>query len=68
MCVLERAGNLRGNLHCILQRNHLLAIEPLAETLALDVRHDVVQKSVSVAGLKQREDVRMLQLGGDLDP
>ena len=32
-----------------------------------DVRHDVIEETVGFAGVVQREDVRVLELGSDLD-
>ena len=44
-----------------------LAGQPLAQRLALDVRHHVVEQAVDVARVVQRQDVRMVQPGGDVD-
>jgi hypothetical protein len=41
--------------------------EPFPERLALHVRHDVVEKSVSLSRVEQAEDVRVLEPGGDFD-
>ena len=45
----------------------LLAIEPLAQGLALDEGHDVEQVAVGLARVEQRQDVRVLQVGRELD-
>ncbi len=44
-----------------------LPVQLGAERLAVDVRHDVVQQIVVGARGEQRDDVGMLQLGGELD-
>ena len=41
--------------------------QPLAQRLALDERHHVEEEPIGVARVEQRQDVRMLQLGGGLD-
>ena len=66
--VVERARDLARDPHRLVDRQLLLAVEPVAERLALDVRHDVVQEAVGGAGIEQREDVRVLQVrrGADL--
>jgi hypothetical protein len=45
----------------------LLALQHLSQRLALDVGHDVVEERVGLARIVQRQDVGMLQVGGDLD-
>ena len=45
----------------------LSRVEAVAERLARDERHDVVEEAVGLAGIDQAQDVRMLQAGGDLD-
>ena len=44
-----------------------LAGQPVAQRLALDVGHHVVEEAVGVAGVEHAEDVGMLEPGGDLD-
>ena len=65
--VVERVGDLARDPHRVVDRELLLAVEPVAERLALDERHDVVEEAVGLARVEQREDVRMLQIGGELD-
>ena len=43
------------------------AREPLAQRPAFDVRHDVIEEPARLAGVVQREDVRVGETGGDLD-
>ena len=44
-----------------------LALEARAKRLAFDVRHHVVQQAVRLAGVEQRQQVRVLQVRRDLD-
>ena len=44
-----------------------LAVEPVAQRLALDERHHIEQQAVGLARVEQRQDVRVLQVRGDLD-
>ena len=39
----------------------------VAERLAVDERHDVVEEAVGLARVEERQDVRMLQVRGGLD-
>ena len=45
----------------------LLPLERGAQRLALDVRHRVPEQIALLAGREERNDVRVLQLRGDLD-
>ena len=69
--VLVRVGQRVG--HVVQQPHHVadgelgFLLQPLAERLAFLVRHDVEEKSVGFAGVIERQDVRMVKLGGHLD-
>ena len=65
--VAERVGDLARDANRVVHRKLLLALEPRAQRLAGDERHHVVQQSVGVAGVEQRQDVRMLQPRGRPD-
>ena len=65
--VVERARHLGRDPHGDLDRELLLPPEPVAQRFALDVGHDVVGGAAHLAGVVQREDVGMLQVGGGLD-
>ena len=61
--VVERVGDLARDAHRVVDRELLLALEPLAQRLALDEGHDVVEQPVRPSPrVEQRQDVRMLQL------
>ena len=61
--VVEGAGHLARNPHRIGDRQLLLAGQPVAKRLPLDVRHDVVEEAVGRPAVVQRQDVRVLQVG-----
>jgi len=65
--IAQRVGHLPRDLQRIGDGQLPLAIEALAQGLALDVRHDVVDQAVHLVGVVQRKDVGMVQAGGDLD-
>ena len=43
------------------------ADQPVAQGLALDERHHIVEQAVGFTGIDEAEDVRMLELGGEPD-
>ena len=65
--VVERVGDLAGDPYGLVHRELLLARQPDAEALALDVRHDVEDEAVGLARVEQRQNVGVLEVGGGLD-
>ena len=65
--VVERSGHFYGQSDRFRLLETAFAIEALAERLAFDVWGDQIQKTVCFVGVEQRQDVRMRQLGGNLD-
>jgi hypothetical protein len=65
--VTQRVGHLTRNLQGVGDGQLPLAVEPLAQRLALDIRHDVVDQAVHLVGVVERQDVRVVQPSGDLD-
>ena len=65
--VPERAGDLLQDAHRLGHRQRPVATEPVAQGLALDVRHGEPQQPRAGARVIHREDVRMLQSGGHAD-
>ena len=65
--VVERFGDVRRDAHRFVHGQLVLAVETRAEALVFRVRHHVEQESVRVARVEEREDVRMLKVGGGLD-
>ena len=65
--VLERTGNLRGKSHRLINRKLFLPVDAVTERLTLHIRHDVEKESLGFTGVEERKDVRMLEIGGDLD-
>jgi hypothetical protein len=63
----ERVGDILSDPNRVLERELLLAGDPLAQGVSFDVRHHVVQMAVGLAGIVEREDVRVTELSGDLD-
>ena len=67
MRIVERAGDLVGDPDRVGDRQLLLARQPVAERLPVDVRHDVEEKGVGRPRIEERQDVRMLQVRRGLD-
>ena len=65
--VRERADHVAQDAHRLRDRQLALAADPGPEGLARDERHDEVGQPVGFAGGEQGHDVRMLELGGELD-
>ena len=67
MRVVERTGDLTCNAHGIDNWQLSFTFQSRAQRFACHQRHDVVQQSVGVARVEQRQDVRMLQPSGGAD-
>ena len=67
MRVPKRFSDFAGDLQRVVDRQLGLALQPVAEGFAFDERHDVVERSARVARIVDRQDVGMLQAGGELD-
>jgi hypothetical protein len=67
MSVVEGGGDFTGETDRVLNGELLLAGQAVAEGLARHVGHDVVEEAVGLAGIDQPENVRVLEIGGDLD-
>ncbi len=65
--VLQRRRHLRSDLDGLVHGQLLLDRNLVAQRLALDVRHHVVEEALRFARIVERQDVRVLQVGGDLD-
>ena len=61
----ERARHFGRDPHCLVNRELLFPLQPVAQRLALDVWHDVIEEAVDGTGVVQRQDMRVLQPGGD---
>ena len=71
--VMQRGGDLPDEAERLIDRELPLAGEPLAQRVARDEGHDVVEQ-VAIArgrghqpGIVERQDVRMVEPGGDPD-
>jgi len=63
----ERIRDLRREAERVAQGQLALAGHPVAEGLAVDEGHDVIQEAVRVTRVVEREDVGMVEPRGDLD-
>src|SRR6476620_2054785 len=61
--VAKRAHYFGGDSQRVVHGKLLLARDSLAESFSLEERHDVKEDSVGIAGIDEREYVRMLELG-----
>ena len=62
-CRRHRLGDFEG----VADGQLLLAMQPLSQRLALHQWHDIVKKRVRLARVVERQNVRVLQVGRDLD-
>ena len=67
MRVGERFGDFARDAQGVVDRQLPFAVDAFLQRLALDERHDIVEDAVDGAGIEDREDVGVGQLGGDLD-
>jgi len=64
---VERLGHIGRDPHGLVHRKLLLTLQPVPQRLALDVGHDVEEEPVRLPRVVQRQDVRVLEVGGGLD-
>ena len=67
MRVVERLGDVGGEAHGFVDRELLLPLEALPQRFAFHIGHHVVDQAAGLAGIEQRQDMRVLQVGGDPD-
>ena len=65
--VIERGGERRRDAHRLVDRELFLAIQPRAQALPLDERHDVKEQPAYLSTVEEREEVRMLEVRRDFD-
>ena len=65
--VVQGGGHLARDPHRVGHRQLLLPVHPVADGLAFDVRHDVEEEAVGLAAVEERQDVRVLEVGGGGD-
>ncbi len=65
--ILERPGGVGGNPKCILHRQLRLAPQAIAEALTFDEGHGEPELPGGFPGVVNREDMRVLQAGGEPD-
>ena len=67
MGIVECPRDRRRDGDRVTERKLRLPFEPAPERLALDVGHDVEEDIADRAGIEQRDDVRVLEVGRDSD-
>ena len=67
MRMREAVDHVAQEAHGVGRRERAVARDQAAKRIALHVRHHVVEQAVGLARVEQREDVRRLELGGDVD-
>ncbi len=67
MCIVEGVGHARGDTHRLVYRKLFLAVDSIAEGLALDIGHYVEEEPVCFPGIEKRQDVRVLEVRCGLD-
>ena len=65
--VTQRVRHLSRDLDGIVQRELLLAVQPLPQRLTLGVGHDVEEQPVGLARIVERQDVRVTEIGARCD-
>jgi len=65
--VVERVGHLARDAERLAAGYLMVAHQPVPQRLARHERHHVEQQPVGLAGIVDRQDVRVLQPGGDFD-
>ncbi len=65
--VVERRGDGARDPQRLIERERALALQALAQALALDERHHVVKEAIGLARIDERQDVRVLELRGEAD-
>ncbi len=63
----QRVDDVAKQPHRLGRRHGADLLDARAERIALDEGHDVVQQAAGLARVVEREDVRVAELGGDLD-
>jgi hypothetical protein len=64
---LQRARHLLRQRDRLVDRQLMLTVEALPERLPFHVRHHVEEEGVRLSRVEEREDMRVLQVGGRLD-
>src|SRR6266567_1108772 len=65
--VAQGVRDLPGDLYGLLERELPLPLQSLAQRVALDIGHYVVQEALGSAGVVQRQDVGVGEPGRDFD-
>jgi hypothetical protein len=65
--VVECLGHIGGDVDSVSDRKLMLSVEAILQRVAFHVGHHIEEKAVGFAGVVQWKDMRMLEVGGDLD-
>ena len=65
MRIVERTRHRGCDAHRVVDRQLPLLLEPSAQAFAFDERHDVEEQAGCFAGVEQRQQVGVLEIGGD---
>jgi hypothetical protein len=65
--VSEGVGDFPRDADRVLQRKLSLPKQPLPERLPMHSRHHIVERTVGVSGVEQRDDVGMIEASGQGD-
>ena len=64
---VEGRGDRAGKAQRLVERQLAFPLQALAQALALDVRHDVIEEAIRLARVDQRQNVGVLELCGEAD-
>ena len=67
MSIVQRIGYLARDSRRVRDRKRTLSGQPVPERFAIDKGHDEVEQPVDLAGVMERQNVRVLQDGSGLD-
>jgi hypothetical protein len=62
--VVEGRRHLGGDSYRVVHRQLLLPADPVPHRFPFDIRHDIEEEAVGFAAVKEREDVRVLEVRG----
>jgi hypothetical protein len=65
--ITQGGGHVTGDSKPVSQGELLFPGEPVPQRFPLDVGHDVVEEAGGFPGVEQRQDVGVIQAGGELD-
>ena len=67
MRVAQRVRHLASDLESFVDRELTFPGQALAQRFSLDIGHDIIEQPVGFIRVVQRQDVRVVETGGDLN-